>query len=144
MAAAQDFDKGNAAYQAGDYQTALREWMPLAQQGYARVQHNIALMYGDGLGVAQDYFTAAKWYRRAAAQGEARSQSMLGLSYALGYGVPKNNISAHMWLNISAVNGGAEAAAMRDKTAAYMSGADISLAQQRAKVCLETNYLNCD
>ena len=30
--AAQDFQKGSAAYQAGDYTTALQEWTPLAEQ----------------------------------------------------------------------------------------------------------------
>ena len=30
---AQDFQKGVAAYQSGDYVTALQEWRPLAEQG---------------------------------------------------------------------------------------------------------------
>ena len=29
----QDFQKGLAAYESGDYATALREWKPLAKQG---------------------------------------------------------------------------------------------------------------
>jgi uncharacterized protein len=32
---AQDFDKGLAAAQSGDYATALKEWRPLAEQGVA-------------------------------------------------------------------------------------------------------------
>jgi hypothetical protein len=32
---AQDFDKGYAAYQAGDFVTALEEFQPLAEQGDA-------------------------------------------------------------------------------------------------------------
>ena len=31
--AAQDFQKGFAAYKAGDYATALQEWTPLAEAG---------------------------------------------------------------------------------------------------------------
>ena len=31
--AAQDWDKGNDAFEAGDYATALKEWRPLAEQG---------------------------------------------------------------------------------------------------------------
>ena len=34
----QDFQKGLAAYESGDYATALREWKPLAKQGDARAQ----------------------------------------------------------------------------------------------------------
>ena len=30
-----DFDKGLAAFQSGDFATALREWTPLAKQGNA-------------------------------------------------------------------------------------------------------------
>jgi len=32
---AQDFNKGWAAYNSGDYATALKEWWPLAEQGGA-------------------------------------------------------------------------------------------------------------
>ncbi|MDA7551431.1 hypothetical protein N8760_06405 [Rhodobacteraceae bacterium] len=32
---AQDFNKGWAAYNSGDYATALKEWRPLAEQGGA-------------------------------------------------------------------------------------------------------------
>ena len=30
-----DFQKGLDAYQSGDYATALKEWKPLTDQGYA-------------------------------------------------------------------------------------------------------------
>jgi TolA-binding protein len=36
--AAQDYDNGVEAYNAGDYQTALQEWRPLADQGDASAQ----------------------------------------------------------------------------------------------------------
>jgi ankyrin repeat protein len=41
----QDFDKGIAAHNAGDYDAALQEWRPLAEQGDAAAQSNIDLMY---------------------------------------------------------------------------------------------------
>ncbi len=59
--AAQDLQKGFSAYQAGDYATALQEWTPLAEQGNATAQYNLALMYGNGRGVPQDYAEAVKW-----------------------------------------------------------------------------------
>ena len=46
--AAQDYDRGFIAYEAGDYATALREWRPLAEQGDAQAQHNLASMYNKG------------------------------------------------------------------------------------------------
>ena len=38
------FDEGLAAHRRGDYATALREWRPLAQQGYASAQYNLGSM----------------------------------------------------------------------------------------------------
>jgi len=49
-----DFQKGFQAYLKGDYQTALREWRPLAEQGHARAQYHLGLMYANGL--------LLKWY----------------------------------------------------------------------------------
>ena len=53
-----DFRDGLAAYERGDYQTALREWRPLAEQGDAQAQYNLGLMYYHGTGVSQDYAEA--------------------------------------------------------------------------------------
>ena len=67
--AAQDFDKGLAAYQDGDYATALKEWRPLAEAGNSAVQTNIGVMYANGQGVTKNSTKAAQWYKRAAEQG---------------------------------------------------------------------------
>ena len=40
----QDYQKGLAAYQSGDYATALREWTPLAEQGAAHAQTNLGVI----------------------------------------------------------------------------------------------------
>ena len=46
--AAQDFQKGFAAYNAGDYATALQEWKPLAEAGNVVAQNNLGLMDKNG------------------------------------------------------------------------------------------------
>lgn len=84
VATAQDFDKGLQAYDAGDYQTALQEWLPLAEQGYVAAQNNLGLIYREGLGVPQDYAETAKWYRLAAEQGDVAAQNNLALMYSRG------------------------------------------------------------
>ena len=43
VCSAQDFAKGLAAYENGDYAAALREWRPLAAQGNANAQNNLAM-----------------------------------------------------------------------------------------------------
>ena len=61
------FDEGVNAYSRGDYATALREWLPLAQQGNTRAQFNLGLMYDEGRGMPQDYGQAYLWFNLAAA-----------------------------------------------------------------------------
>lgn len=65
-AGAQKFDKGSEAYESGDFATALQEWRPLAEEGDARAQYNLGLMYELGQGVPQDFTETARWYRLAA------------------------------------------------------------------------------
>ncbi len=81
------FDEGVAAFNRGDYATALREFRPLAEQGNARAQYNLGVMYENGRGVPQDYAKALQWYRKAAEQGVALAQNNLGVMYRKGRGV---------------------------------------------------------
>jgi len=69
-----DFDKGVAAYESGDYATALREFRPLAEQGHANAQFHMGVTYAEGVGVPKDYKTAMKWFTLAAEQGNASAQ----------------------------------------------------------------------
>ena len=96
-ASSADFQKGLTAAQSGDFATALREWKPLAKQGYAYAQYNLGQMYRRGQGVPQDYETAVKWYRLAAEQGDATAQNNLGLMYENGQGVPQDYKTAVKW-----------------------------------------------
>ena len=48
------YNDGLLASEAGDYDTAVSKWQPLAAEGNAAAQFNLALMYHRGLGVAHD------------------------------------------------------------------------------------------
>ena len=91
-----------AAYQSGDYATALRLWRPRAAQGVALAQNNLGLMYYNGQGVPREYDEAAKWYRLAAEQGNVTAQSNLGSMYFSGVGVPQDYVQAYVWVSLSA------------------------------------------
>ena len=108
-AAVADIDKGFAAYEKGDYATALREWEPLAEQGDDRAQYNLGRLYLDGHGVPQDYSTAVKWYTLAAEQGFAKAQFNLGQMYRKGEGVPQDYATAVKWFSLAAEQGNAVA-----------------------------------
>ena len=105
---AQDFDAGTAAYDSGDFVTAIREWTPLAEQG------------------------------------NVDAQAGLGFMYASGQGVPQDDVTGYMWINLGAANGATGAAEARDALGKQLSPADLTEAQRRARVCLASNYQDCD
>ncbi len=102
-------DEGAAAYKRGDYATALRELRPLAEQGDAKAQYRLGVMYHEGKGVPQDYAEAVKWYRKAAEQGNARAQHNLGVMYRMSQGVPQDYAKALQWWRKGAEQGHATA-----------------------------------
>jgi len=63
------FADGQARFQGGDYKGALAQWLPLAEEGDARAQYSVGILYEQGLGMAQDLNQAFAWYGRASAQG---------------------------------------------------------------------------
>ena len=136
-----DFNKGLTAAQNGDFATALKEWKPLAEQGDAIAQFNLALMYTNGDGVPQDYKEAVRWYRLAAEQGYANAQYNLGSAYGNGKGVIQDFIYAHMWWNIAASNGIDDG--NKNKVEGMMNSLDISEAQRLARECVKKNYKGC-
>jgi TPR repeat protein len=72
-AVAQDYSKGLAAFEAGDYGAALQEWRPLAEQGDDWAQYSLGQMYRLGDGVLQDYVLSHMWYNISGANGYAAS-----------------------------------------------------------------------
>ena len=131
------FDEGVAAYERGDYATALKEFRPLAEQGDAGAQTNLGLMYGGGEGVPQDIAKAAEWFRKAAEQGYAKAQFGLGGMYYLGIGVSQDYVKAHMWINLAAAQGNEAGRESLDEIAKEMTPAQVAEAQAMAREWME-------
>ena len=104
-----DLAKGQDAYNSGDYQTALAEWQPLANEGYADAQFGLGLMFANGFGVTLNDDQALKWYHLAADQGHAQAQCNLAVMFANGWGVPLSNEEAFKWYSLAAEAGLTEA-----------------------------------
>jgi TPR repeat protein len=104
------FQAGEDAYLREDYETALSEWRPLAEQGHAEAQNMMGYMYRFGEGLPQDFEQARQWYRRAADRGNATAQNNLGAMYRQGLGVPQDYQEAFRWFLRAAEqgNGGAQ------------------------------------
>jgi TPR repeat protein len=103
------FEEGLAAYNRGDYVTALKELRPLAVAGNAVAQYILGAMYVNGLGVPEDFKEAAKWFRLAAEKGDTDAQYSLGWMYANGEGVPRDHREAVKWFRLAAEKGNTDA-----------------------------------
>ena len=103
------FQEGVDAYERGDYETALKKFLPLVEQGHARAQFNLAGMFAEGLGVPQDFQEAFRWAHLAAEQGLAIAQGKLGALYYIGEDVAQDYQEAAKWFHLSATQGNAKA-----------------------------------
>ena len=100
-------DEGVQFYITGEYDKALAEFKPLAEQGDEKAQYYMGFLYHHGYGMKRDEVEAAKWFRMGAEQGEWQSQYYLGVIYEKGVGMKHDLAVAHMWLSLAATNPGA-------------------------------------
>jgi TPR repeat protein len=103
------FAEGATAYNARNYELALKEVTPLARAGHADAQHLLGLMYYMGRGVQRDYKQAMAWHRKAALQGQADAQYVVGSMYYTGNSVPQDQKLAVSWFRKAAEKGHGEA-----------------------------------
>ena len=104
-----DFRDGLDAANKGDYKTAYKLWLPLAEQNNAESQFNLRVMYDQGKGVHPSGMRAFKWYKLSAEQGYPRAQFNLGEIYREGVIVTRDFEKALKWYRLSAEKGLAEA-----------------------------------
>ncbi len=128
---ADNFQDGVDAYERGDYKTAYKLFLPVAEQGDAEAQCFIGICYENGRGVKQDDIEAEKWYRKSAAQGFRDGQSNLGffIYEQCENGVIQNYSEAVMWLKKSAENGDPEAQFRLGAMYVFGKGVVIDLVQ---------------
>jgi TPR repeat protein len=127
-----EFQTGQDALDRGDFRTAYRVFRSLAEEGFAKAQYDLALMYRKGKIVPRNNPEAVKWFHKAAEQGHVQAQVNLGKMYLKGRGVPENYILAHMWFNLAAARGDPDSRKLRAGIAGKMTPALISEAQRLA------------
>jgi len=95
---AKDYNNGFLAAEGGDFNSAIQQWGPLAEQGHAIAQFNLALLYHSGLGVDLDEAKAVSWYKKSASNGYYKAQEYLAVGYREGwFGLPKDSKKASYW-----------------------------------------------
>lgn len=71
------WEDGMVAYNRGDYLPAIRLIRPLAEQGNAKAQNQIGVMYRRGEGVPSSASRAFMWFSLAARRGDAKAKADL-------------------------------------------------------------------
>lgn len=122
-------EDGWAAYERGDYATALRVFRTLAERGDTNAQNSLGVMYNNGIGVTTNHAEAARWYRLAAERGDTAAQSNLGVMYYNGQGVATNYAEAAKWYRLAAEQGNAYGQNMLG----FMYGNGEGVAQDRVQ-----------
>ena len=143
LAAHAGFDQATAAFDKGDYATALKELKPLAEKGDARSQYAMGVMAENGFGMPKDLAQAATWYRKAAEQGNADAQYNLGAMYEHGIGLPVNYAQAVRWYRPAAENGDIDALSnlgvLYEKGQGVAQDKVLALALYNVSVALDPN-----
>ena len=78
---ADDLQKGNAAYDEGEYDAATEFFRIAAQEGNSEALFCLGRAYYFGMGVEQNFQEAVKWFRLAADQGNPQGQFHLRQYY---------------------------------------------------------------
>ncbi len=76
-----------------------------AQQGYAKSQYTLGVLFTVGRILPRNYMQAMDWFKKAAYQGHVDAQYALGENYLMGRGVDFNIGKAIFWLEKSAQKG---------------------------------------
>lgn len=142
-ALAGDLETGNAAFEHGDFPTALKLLTPLAQQGDVEAEIDVGAMYLAGNGVAKDHLQAGKWFLAAARTGNIGGEVDIGGLFASGDGIQKNYVLGYMWFDLAAAQGSAAAADYRSHVAAEMMPEQIERAEAMGKQCLASHFQQC-
>lgn len=124
--------EGEDAYQTAVYAEQRAQWQVLAEQGDARSQRQLGIMYYLGQGTEEDYAVAHDWLSKAAAQGDDVAQMSLGVMNREGHGVPQNRVRAHMWFDLAAQQGNPSARSHLEQLASELSEEQIAEARELA------------
>jgi uncharacterized protein len=118
-----EIDDATAAFNRGDYVSALPLLQPLAEKGNAVAQGYLGILYEWGLGVPLDHANAVKWYRLAAEQGNSEAQEKLGNMYYSGQGVAQDYTEAASLYQLAADQG--NAGAQHNRGVVYREGQGV-------------------
>ena len=117
---------------SGRFTQAVEWYRKAAEQGFAKAQYNLGVMYENGTGISRDYTQAADWFVKAGDQGHALALCELGSMREKGLGFPINFAAADMFM-IFATADGHTCQDRRSKLEARMTADKLNAAKAAAK-----------
>ena len=120
-----DMQAGWQAYTAGDYETAIGEWQPLAEAGDYQAAYALGMAYQ----IQGEHAEAVPWYEQAASAGLTEAQVLLGTMYAQGGDVPRDLVRAYAWLYKAAEKKSPNAQLILESVAGLMTAEEIDAAK---------------
>ena len=105
----EDYEKGLAAYETGDYATAITHFTTAAALKHPGAQCRLGICYQEGKGVTKDWSEAVKWYQAAAEQEDEEALYRLGWCYGKAVGVEYDMRKQYMLWTLAAKLGHAKA-----------------------------------
>ncbi len=82
------------AFDRANYGTALKIWLPAANQGDANAMNYVGEIYEKGLGVSPDFALAKQWYEKSVEKGNQSAMINLGSLYERGLGTSVDMVKA--------------------------------------------------
>ena len=105
LAGTQDFEQGEACYDAEDYPCAVQALEKSAAQKHPGAEARLGYMYYWSKGVTQDFAQAKSYLTRSSDQGYAFGQFWLGTLYRYGRGVTPSDTEAVRLYRLAAAQG---------------------------------------
>ena len=96
-----DFEKGCAFYDAGEYSAALPLMLPLAQEGDKEAEFRVGMCYS----MAENHTTALEWLQKARDKEHMKASYNIGWMYGFGKGVAKDESKWFKYTKESAILG---------------------------------------
>jgi TPR repeat protein len=100
--------KGKEAYDAENYDVAMRWFQKAADLGNADAMMGVSWIYGNGRGIPRDDARALHWRKMSAEHGNTDAMWLVGTDYEDGKVVPQDYAEAMRWFKKSADLGNAE------------------------------------
>lgn len=130
---------GLAAYQRGDYATALKSFSAAAFKGNPKAEAYLGGMYVMGQGVPKNFDLGVSWATESAQQDDPLGQMLMGILYSAGWGVAKDQMAAVRWYRLAAAQGLPQAQLLLGVAYAKGDGVhkDLSIAKQWIQAAAE-------